>query len=109
MSAAPFLRRVGVEVELAVKVTPRARRSGIDDVVTDAAGAQWLGVKVREVPENGRASLAVQRLIAERCGLPQAAVRLASGGASRWKRLRLQGDADEIARRLAASPTDPRP
>lgn len=102
MSLAPYLRPRGGAVELAVRVTPRARRAGIDGPVPDAAGDCWLRVRVTEPPEAGKATAAVEALIAERCDLPRGAVRLLSGPGSRWKRLLIQADADRVGRCLMA-------
>jgi hypothetical protein len=101
LSPAPFLRAGPGGVELAVKVTPRARRARLGGTVIDAAGAAWLAVSVTEPAEAGRATRAAQRLVAARCHLPAGAVTLLSGAASRWKRLRVAGDAAMIAARLA--------
>ena len=86
-----------------MKVTPKAGRAGIDAPLVDAAGQAWLAVKVCEPPEDGRATDAVRRLLADRCGLAAGSVSLLSGAAARWKRLLLAGDADRIAGSLAAA------
>ena len=69
MSDPAYLRRRPDGVEVAVKVTPKAGRAGIDAPLVDAAGQAWLAVKVCEPPEDGRATDAVRRLLADRCGL----------------------------------------
>ncbi|MFO1068463.1 MAG: DUF167 family protein [Geminicoccaceae bacterium] len=103
MSDPAYLRRRPDGVELAVKVTPKAGRAAVEEPVTDAAGQAWLAVKVCEPPEDGKATEAVRRLLAQRCGLPAGAVSLLAGATARWKRLLLAGDADEIAGRLAGA------
>jgi hypothetical protein len=105
LSSAPFLRALAEGVELAVKVTPGARRAGLGGTVVDAAGAAWLAVRVTEPAEAGRATRAAVRLVAARCGVPVGDVVLVRGGSARWKRLRVAGDPAVIAARLGAAGT----
>jgi uncharacterized protein YggU (UPF0235/DUF167 family) len=90
-------------VELAVRVTPRARRPGLEPLVTDAAGTVWVGVRVAEPAEGGRATRAVAALVARTCGLPPRAVAVVAGAGSRWKRLRIAAPPGEVEARLRAA------
>jgi uncharacterized protein YggU (UPF0235/DUF167 family) len=94
-------------VELAVRVTPRAGRDAVAGVLRDAAGASWLALKVSDAAESGRANRAAIRLLARRCGVAPSAVSLTSGGASRWKRVVIAGDAEALARSLAEAAEGP--
>lgn len=81
---------------LRLRVSPGAARSEI-------AGRHGDGWKVRvsAPPERGRANDAVVSLLAERLGVPRAAVSVVSGEASRDKVVELRGLAlDEAERRL---------
>ena len=69
-----------------VFVQPRAAKDGIVGVHGDA-----LKVKVRAVPEQGRANRAVEEMVAGLLDLPRTAVSVASGATSRHKRLRVTG------------------
>jgi uncharacterized protein YggU (UPF0235/DUF167 family) len=80
-----------------VKVVPR---SACDEVAGWVGGA--LKVRVRAVPEKGRANEAVERLLARELGLPKRAVRVVAGHTSQRKTVEADGvDGDELARRLA--------
>ncbi|QOJ13794.1 MAG: DUF167 domain-containing protein [Planctomycetia bacterium] len=73
-------------VAFGVKVVPGASRSRMVGVLGDV-----LKIAVAEPPEDGRANAAVQRLLAERLGVPAAAVDVVSGHSSPRKRIRVRG------------------
>jgi uncharacterized protein (TIGR00251 family) len=82
--------------EIAVRVTPRARR---DEIAGMRDGK--LLVRVSAPPVEGRANLAVCRLIAERLGVGRRSVTIARGESSREKVLRIDGlSAADVARVL---------
>lgn len=64
---------------LAVRVTPGARREALE--LVEARLCAW----VRAKPEDGKATEAVRRLIAQGLGLPPARVTLLRGATSREK------------------------
>ena len=101
MTPTPIRRRPD-GIELAVKVTARAGRDRIEGVVLDAAGVAWLSVKVAAPAEGGKANLAVAALLAKALGIPAAAVRLAGGARSRWKRFDVAGEPERLAARASA-------
>jgi uncharacterized protein YggU (UPF0235/DUF167 family) len=86
---------------LAVRVTPRAGRDGIEGERRDADGKAWLAVKLAAAPSDGAANEALIRLIAKSLSLRPRDVTLASGASSRLKRLRLEGEPGTIAARLS--------
>ena len=96
-----FWRVIGDAVAVAVKVQPRARRPGLHGLVPDTDGER-LAVAVREPAQDGHANRAVCAALATAVGVPQSQVEVASGGTSRRKTLRINGDAAAIAARLAA-------
>ena len=60
-------------------------------------------MRVRAVPEDGKANAAVEKLLAKRLGLPKSAVRVVTGGKNRLKGLEIDGPpdlADELARMM---------
>ncbi|MDT8343801.1 MAG: DUF167 family protein [Thermohalobaculum sp.] len=89
-------------LRLRVRVTPRARRAGIEGVSLDAAGRALLVVKVTAPPAEGAANAAVAVLIAKALGLPKSAVTLDAGATGRIKTLRLAGPPEALAQALAA-------
>jgi uncharacterized protein (TIGR00251 family) len=87
------------EVELRVRVIPRAKRSAIDGQRGDA----WL-VRLNAPPVDGAANLALIAVLAATLGVPKRAVTIAAGDRSREKRIRVAGiDAATAHERLAAA------
>jgi len=79
-------------LRLRVRLTPKARRAGIDGLAPEADGSVALKVAVAAVPEKGRANEALIRLLAEEWHLPRSSITLAAGAADRRKLLHLAGD-----------------
>ena len=79
---------------LSLRVAPKSAQDAI---------VGWHGValkiKVRAVPENGRANVAVVELLAKALGVPRSAVVIEAGHAARDKRVRVQGLVELEARR----------
>ena len=83
---------------LTVRVQPKASADRIEDWAEDDAGREFLKVRVRAVPEDGKANSAVQKLVAKWLGLPKSAVRVVTGGKTRLKGLEIDGPPDLAAR-----------
>ncbi len=83
---------------LTVRVQPKASADRIEDWAEDDAGRKFLKVRVRAVPEDGKANSAVQKLVAKWLGLPKSAVRVVTGGKTRLKGLEIDGPPDIAAR-----------
>ena len=82
-----------------VRATPNASRDAIEGVVTDAAGQSYLSVRVRAVPEKGKANAAVALLLAKAVDAPKSAVAVIKGDTHRLKTVAIATDED-IAERL---------
>ncbi len=82
-------------VTLRVRVTPKSSR---DEVLapTWQGGELALKVRVRAVPEDGKANKAVTRLIAKWLGVAGSTVVLKSGARSRTKLLEIHGHSNEL-------------
>jgi uncharacterized protein len=79
-------------VVFALRVAPRASRDAIDGEYQGA-----LKVRLTAPPVDDKANDALCRLLAERLKIPRSAVRIASGGKSRKKRVAIRGvDAAQI-------------
>jgi len=73
-------------MRIAVHVTPRSAR----DEVAGWRGGE-LSVRVRAVPEDGKANTAVCTAVAKALGVPKSAVDVVRGGASRHKQVEVEG------------------
>ena len=87
-----------MSAELRVRVTPRAGR---DEIAGERGGV--LLVRVTAPPEDGKANMAVCRLIAKALRIGPTRVRVARGAGSRDKLLRIEGvdaDPDGLVRQI---------
>jgi uncharacterized protein YggU (UPF0235/DUF167 family) len=98
-------------VSVALRVTPRGGRDGIDGVETLADGRAVLRVRVRAIADGGEANRAVLALLAKSLGVPKACVRVLSGATSRIKQVGVDGDprklGDALRKLTAARPDRP--
>lgn len=78
--------------ELRVRAQPGASRDQIEGVGEDAAGQRFLKVRVRAVPEKGRANAAIEALLAKALGVPKSAVTVEKGETQRIKTVRISAD-----------------
>lgn len=86
-------------MRLVVRVTPNASSDAVLDRAEDDSGRIFLKVKVRAVPEDGKANRAVEKLLAKALGLPKSAVRVVTGQTSRIKGVDIDTDAGSAAAR----------
>lgn len=63
-----------------------------------------LRVRVKAVPDKGKANAAVIALLAKALDVPKTAVTLVSGDTARHKTVAVEGDPAELVRRLGALP-----
>jgi uncharacterized protein (TIGR00251 family) len=95
------LRRTNKGVTLPVRLTPKSAKDEIAG--TETFGDEVvLKARVRALPEGGRANEALERLIAAWLHVPPSSVSVVQGGKSRLKHVAIQGDADALARLIAA-------
>jgi uncharacterized protein len=95
VSALPVTEREGA-VRFAVRVQPRASRTGVEGVHGDA-----LKVRVNAPPVDGAANEAVVAVLAEALGVPRRLVRIVSGESSRSKVVEVEGIGASAIRDLA--------
>ncbi|MEF2071570.1 DUF167 family protein [Consotaella aegiceratis] len=98
----PGFYDVGTDgVTLRVRLTPKSSADRIEGVRAQADGREYLDVRVRAVPEKGKANTALEALVAKSLHLPKSSVGVTAGETSRLKLLRLDGDPEELVRHLA--------
>ena len=76
---------------IAVRVTPRGGRDGVEGWVRDGAGRLLLKVRVAAPAADGQANAAVLALLAKSLGLSKSALSLVSGQTARVKRIEIAG------------------
>ena len=77
-------------VVVACRLTPKGGRDAIDGAATLSDGTRVLLVRVRAVPEDGKANDALLRLIADKAGVPASRARL-----DRWRKEPAQAGGDD--------------
>lgn len=87
-------------VRLAVRLTPKAARNGLDGVVFGSDGRPALQLRVAAAPIDGAANVALIAYLAKALKLRKSAIRIVSGETARRKLLALSGDAAMISARL---------
>lgn len=79
---AVWYRWIGADLEIRVRVQPRAPRDEWCEALADA-----LKVRIKAPPVEGKANAALKRFVAESFGVSQSKVELVAGDQSRGKRL----------------------
>lgn len=100
--AMPWRRSDAGGLRLAVRLTPKAGRDGVEGVKPTVDGGSELCVKVTAVPEKGRANAALLALLAKRLKLPVSAFTLVAGDTDRHKQIHIAGEAAALEPALAA-------
>jgi len=80
----------GVRVHL--RLTPKGGRDALEGWSADANGVPHLKARVRAVPEDGKANVALIALLAKTLGIGTSAVRIAAGHSARLKAVDVLGD-----------------
>jgi uncharacterized protein len=94
-------RQVSCGIVVRVHLTPRSSRDGIDGMVVLAEGPV-LKVRVRAVPEDGKANAALEGLLADWLGIGKRSVTVTGGQTSRTKAVTIDGPPDVLIRTLEA-------
>lgn len=87
-------------VSIALRVTPRGGRDGVDGIEQLSDGRSVLKVRVRAIADGGEANRAVLVLLAKSLGVPKASVSLLSGATSRLKQIAIAGDPARLTEAL---------
>ncbi len=87
-------------ISVALRVTPRGGRDGIDGIETLANGRTVVKVRIRTIAEGGEANRAVINLLSEALGVARGKVRIVSGPTSRLKQIAVEGDPAKLGERM---------
>lgn len=97
-----FYRERNSNIELFVRLTPKASADRFGGIETAADGRSYLVAKVRAVPEKGAANAALERLVADRFGLARSKISVIAGHTSRLKTVRIEAEPSSLASVLEA-------
>ena len=90
-------RADGANVLLAVRLTPKGGRDGLDGAISLSDGRMVLAARVRAVPENGAANAALIKVLAKALHMPASQISVVSGATSRLKTICIHRPMDIIA------------
>ena len=93
-------RQAGDHLRLAVRLTPNGGRDAVDGIETDAGGDTYVKARVSAPPDKGKANRALTELVAKSVGVPKSSVTILSGETARKKILRIEGDPEDLSKRL---------
>ena len=85
-------RTVAGRGESRVRAQPGGWEDAVEGQGEDATGQTFLKVRVRAVPEKGRANAAIEQVIARALGVPKSAVSVEKGETQRTKTVRISAD-----------------
>ncbi len=83
-------------IYLHLRVSPGASRDAVEGLVLDAAGKEYLKIRVTAAPEKGKANAAVIKLLAKHWHIPKSSLEVVAGDTARNKVLRYTGDAEKL-------------
>ena len=89
-------------VRLALRLTPRAARNGVDGIAQDADGRPLLKLRLVAPPVEGAANQALIAFLAKSLSLRKADISIRSGETSRIKILHLAGHSTTLLQKLDA-------
>ncbi len=98
MNNLPF-KRVEGGLLLAVHLTPKSAKDMLGEIVDGAAGVE-LKVKVRAVPDKGKANQALVKLLGKQFRWPKSSIEVIKGQQSRHKIVKIYGEFSEIEPRV---------
>ena len=89
-------------LSIALRVTPRGGRDGIDGIEMLADGRPVVKVRVRAIAEGGEANRAVMAVLAKALGVRKSDIRILAGATSRLKHVAVGGDPVKLGNAMRA-------
>jgi uncharacterized protein len=77
---------------LHVHVIPKSAKNQVIGWEKDPAGDRWLKIRVAAQPEDGKANKELVKFLAKALGVAPKQVKITGGLASRYKKLKIEGD-----------------
>lgn len=88
-------------IRLFARITPNASADRIEGAGIRDDGSVVLRIRVRAVPDRGKANAAVIALLSRTLHVPKSAIELVSGDTTRLKTFVVAGDPGQLAARLS--------
>ena len=97
-----FYQTTSEGFKLFVRLSPKAKREGIEGVHTDPDGTQRLKIAVSAPPVDGKANEALIKWLSKHLHIAKSAITLVSGTTDRCKTLLVTGNTEELIKKLEA-------
>lgn len=98
-----FFRETTKGSEVFIRVMPNSRQDGIMGIETRDDDRQYLKIKTRAIPEDGKANDAVIKILSKALKIPKSNIELLSGATSRTKTFILYGVSADVVRAIASN------
>ncbi|MBR1944967.1 MAG: DUF167 domain-containing protein [Alphaproteobacteria bacterium] len=95
-----FYRSVSDGLKVFIRLSPKAKREGIEGIHTDPDGTERLKIAVSALPVDGKANEALIKWLAKHLHIAKSAISLISGTADRSKTLLIAGNSEELIKKL---------
>ena len=95
-----YFSKLKDHIKIHVRLTPSGHKDNIEGVETSTDRKSYLKVRVRAVPENGKANKSLEKLITKHFKVPKSSVQIASGTTSRLKTIKITGPPEELSKYL---------
>ena len=93
-------RREAGAIVVSIRLTPKADRDAVVGIGVLSDGREVLQARVRAVPEDGAANVALVALMAKALRLAKSSIAIAAGATQRLKQIRIAGDPADLAKRI---------
>jgi uncharacterized protein (TIGR00251 family) len=87
----PRVQIAGAALSFHVRLTPKGGRDAVEGWEAASDGNQHVKVRVRAVPEDGKANEALVAVLSKALAVPKSTLRITSGATSRLKRIEIAG------------------
>jgi len=83
-------------VRLNLKLTPKAKRTTVIGLAHDADGSAFLKASVTALPENGKANVALIKLLSKEWKIAKSQITIIRGRANPRKTIEITGEIDKV-------------
>ncbi|MBO4520007.1 MAG: YggU family protein [Alphaproteobacteria bacterium] len=98
-----FYQKTSDGLKVFVRLSPKAKREGLEGIHTDPDGTERLKIAVSAPPVDGKANEALIKWLSKYLHIAKSAVTLISGLTDRSKTVMIVGDSDELIKKLELS------
>lgn len=95
-----FLQKMPNGIKLFVRLSPKAKREGIEGIYTEPEGKERLKIAVAAPPVDGKANEALIKWLAKYLHISKSSITLIAGETERSKTLLISGEPDDLLEKL---------